>query len=56
MSHWCKHHPRYEAKRTPKALCGDCWQLYFLRHPENKPHFIDTYRDLDKLRAHVLKP
>jgi len=36
MSHFCKDHPRYEAKREPKALCGDCYRLWFLKNPELK--------------------
>lgn len=37
MSDWCASHPKYEAKRRPGSLCGRCWQLYFLGHPEEKP-------------------
>lgn len=36
MSHYCTSHPRYEAKREPKSLCGNCWRLYFYRCPEEK--------------------
>lgn len=36
MSDWCRSHPRYEAKRKPLSLCGQCWKLYFLRNPEKK--------------------
>jgi hypothetical protein len=35
MSHWCASHPRYEAKRPPGSLCGECWKLYLLRCPEH---------------------
>lgn len=35
MSHWCTEHPTYRAIRTPRAVCGRCWQLYFYRHPES---------------------
>ena len=35
MSHWCKSHPTYSAKRQPKSICGDCWRLWFLRNPED---------------------
>lgn len=37
MSDWCKHHPKYEAKRKPGSVCGRCWELWFLRNPELKP-------------------
>lgn len=37
MSHWCKLHPRYEAKREPNSVCGDCWHLWHLKNPELKP-------------------
>lgn len=36
MSHWCKTHPAYSAKREPRSLCGHCWMLYFLKNPELK--------------------
>lgn len=35
MSDWCPDHPTYNAIRTPRAICGRCWQLYFYRHPES---------------------
>lgn len=35
MSNWCPSHPTYSAKRTPNAVCGRCWQLYFYKHPES---------------------
>lgn len=36
MSNWCRSHPKYEAKRKPQSLCGQCWKLYFLCNPEKK--------------------
>ena len=56
MSHYCKEHPRYEGKRTPGSICKLCWKLYFIRNPEDKPRLLDTYRDCEKLREHLLKP
>jgi hypothetical protein len=56
MSNWCAVHPRYEAKRKPGSICGECWRLYFLKNPEEKPRYQETYQDSDKLRAHLLKP
>ena len=56
MSNWCAVHPRYEAKRKPGSICGECWKLYFLKNPEEKPRYQETYQDSDKLRAHLLKP
>ena len=42
MSHFCKVHPTYSAKREPNSLCGTCWTLYFYRCPEQRVH--DPYR------------
>lgn len=36
MSHWCQSHPKYEAKREPNSLCGECWRLWFFKNPELK--------------------
>ena len=35
MADYCKAHPRYSAKRPPKSLCGKCFELWFLRNPED---------------------
>lgn len=54
MSHWCKRHPRYEAKRTPKAICGDCWALFLLKNPEhpNRHQFKPTLDITEELSRH----
>lgn len=36
MSHYCKSHPQYSAKREPNSLCGECWKLWHYRCPERK--------------------
>jgi len=56
MSDWCKSHPRYSAKKMPNSLCGKCFQLYFLKNPEVKPRLEETYADLEKVRAHLMRP
>lgn len=50
MADYCKSHPRYSAKRMPKSLCGKCFELYFLAHPEDKQRVVETYTDLAKLQ------
>lgn len=45
MSHWCKDHVTYEAKRQPRSECKRCWDLYDLSHPEEKPPVVRE--DLD---------
>lgn len=50
MSHYCKAHPRYSAKREPNSLCGECWRLYFYRCPEAKPGLEQVYREADSLQ------
>jgi hypothetical protein len=45
MSHYCETHPRYEAKREPNSICGNCWQLYFLRCPEIKHDYRRIVQD-----------
>ena len=45
MSHFCRSHPRYEAKREPNSICGACWQLYFYKNPEAKEVLKRTYRE-----------
>lgn len=50
MMHWCKEHPRYEAKRRPGSLCGKCWQLWFMRNPEQKVVAQESYVELSKMR------
>lgn len=50
MGHYCKEHPRYEAKRKPGSICGRCWELYFLRNPEEKRVAIESYAELEKMR------
>lgn len=50
MSHWCKQHPRYAAKRTPGSVCGDCWALFFLKNPEEKDRLKETYQEAERLR------
>lgn len=47
MSDWCPTHKTYSAKRPPKSLCGKCFELWFLRNPEdwrNSPHFKTELR------------
>lgn len=51
MSHWCKSHPRYEAKRKPRSTCEDCWKLYFLKNPDEKQEVLDTYEELAKMKG-----
>jgi hypothetical protein len=41
MSHFCQTHPRYEAKREPNSLCGECWTLWFYRCPERKDFMVE---------------
>jgi len=36
MSHWCKSHPQYAARRQPASYCSRCWQLWHFRCPELK--------------------
>lgn len=36
MVRQCKSHPRYKAKREPNSVCGDCWLLWYLKHPKVK--------------------
>lgn len=51
MSHWCKDHPRYEGQnRKPGSGCKRCWELYFLRNPEEKQEVMDTYEELAKMK------
>lgn len=49
MSHWCKSHPRYSAKREPNSLCGDCWAIWFYRCPEAKPALQQVYAEAEKI-------
>ena len=49
MSHYCKEHPRYEAKREPSGLCGKCWALYFYKNPESKEGLMRVYREAKDL-------
>ena len=44
MSHYCQTHPRYEAKREPNSLCGECWRLWFLKNPEPRSERRDRER------------
>jgi hypothetical protein len=50
---WCKTHPRYRAKSTPKGLCGACWKLYFLKNPENWRNSLGFRTALKIVRRHV---
>lgn len=50
MSHWCKTHPAYSAKREPKSLCGQCWMLFFFKNPEEKPVVLETFMELEKMK------
>lgn len=49
MSHWCKSHPRYEAKREPNSVCGDCWHLWHLKNPELKMENRDRERPSEQV-------
>ena len=49
MSHFCKEHPKYEAKREPSGLCGKCWALYFYKNPESKEGLMRVYREAKDL-------
>ena len=44
---WCRSHPSYSAKRAPNSLCGDCWQLYFYRCPEERTTDPVTQADVE---------
>lgn len=50
MSHWCKQHPRYAAKRMPNSLCRKCFLLFFLKNPEDKDRLREQYVEAEKLR------
>lgn len=50
MMAWCKTHPRCSAKRMPNSLCGRCFQLYFLKNPEEKTVVLETYEELSKMK------
>lgn len=45
MSHYCKEHPAYSAKREPSGLCARCWQLWFYKNPESKEGLMRVYRE-----------
>ena len=49
VSHYCKEHPKYEAKREPSGLCGKCWALYFYKNPESKEGLMRVYREAKDL-------
>lgn len=51
MSHYCKSHPRYEAKRKSGSTCRACWKLYFLKNSEEKQEVLDTYEELAKMKG-----
>lgn len=53
MSHFCKEHPRYEAKREPSGLCGACWRLYFYKNPEAKEGLMRVYREAEGLKGNL---
>lgn len=36
MADYCKQHPRYSAKKEPNSLCGKCFELWFIRCPEER--------------------
>lgn len=45
---WCSEHPRYEAKRKPNSLCGRCWELYFIKNPEDR-HPVEERRTQEEV-------
>lgn len=45
MSHFCRSHPRYQAKGEPTGTCQACWRLYFYRCPEAKEVLKRTYQE-----------
>ena len=45
MSHYCKSHPRYEAKREPNSICGRSWELFSYKNPEAKDVRKRTYQE-----------
>ena len=49
MSHYCKDHPKYEAKREPYGSCRLCWKLWFYRNPEAKEVLQREYREAEDL-------
>ena len=52
MSHYCKDHPKYEAKREPSdESCHRCWQLYNYAHPEAKEVLQREYREAEELKV-----
>lgn len=49
MSHYCREHPKYEAKREPSGLCKVCWRLYAYSHPEAMEVLKREYKEAEDL-------
>ena len=53
MADWCKTHPTYSAKRPPKSLCGKCFELYFLKNPEDSRNTLGFRTSLQVAKAMI---
>lgn len=47
MSHWCPTHIQYEAQTSPETACPRCWELYYLKCPEDKGAAFRRLDDYD---------
>ena len=39
----CKKHPKYKAKKAPKADCPECWAMYFDKLTKKRAKAEEAY-------------
>lgn len=43
MKKLCSKHPRYQAKRKPRADCVQCWHAWYAAENQRRYDYIDQW-------------